>query len=531
MTTMGAREQLFVRWALPATLVLTAILYAAGLEFPFVYDDTKQVLANPAITSWDGLRLAFTETVWHFDELERAGGYWRPVFVAVLTIEYQLFGTDPLGWHLLALAIHLVDVLLVVRLAERLGVGMVAARLGGLIFAIHPVQIEAVIWPSGISDPLACMFGLLALSAWDLSGRSAGARRVRALVGCGLALFAALLTLERSLAWVLVLGVHTLVCSRAVLRRRAIDALAIAIAVLVWWLGRAAVVDALAPAWLGHAESLATAPAIARAQLEHLLVPVQLALAYPVYPQHESEDSLAFASLLVLAVVALVAWRSRGDARLSVLAGAAAASIVLTLYPRLLASHSLVQDRYLYGAMAFVAPWLATVALARGRVGALALAAWTALLLALHPGNLRPWRDEASLYARAVESDPEHPQFLMNLSNARRGEGERDDDCRLLRAAEAALARHPARGNAALVAYNLGNCWRQLGQPGLAVAAYREAVAARGGSFHRAHHNLVIALAESGQLDAARAELVRLQQAWPSPETTALCRSLGGSCE
>jgi len=528
---MSPGERLLVRWALPATLVLTAILYFAGLDFPFVYDDTKQVLANPAITSWDGLRLAFTETVWHFDELERAGGYWRPVFVAVLTIEYQLFGTDPFGWHLLALAIHLVDVMLVVRVAERLGIGAVAARVGGLLFAVHPVQIEAVIWPSGISDPLACMFGLLALSAWDIAGRADGARRIRALVGCGLAMLAAMLTLERSLAWVLVLGVHTLVLSRAALRRRAIDAIAIAFALLVWWLGRGAVVDGLAPAWLGHAESLATAPAIARAQLEHLLVPVQLALAYPVYPQHESEDSLAFGLLLAIAVVALVAWRSRGDLRLSVLAGAAAVSIVLTLYPRLLASHSLVQDRYLYSAMAFAAPWLATVALARGRLGAMLLGAWTLVLLGLHPGNLRPWRDEASLYARAVESDPEHPQFLMNLSNALRADGERDDECRLLRAAEGALTRHPARGNAALVAYNLGNCWRQLGHPELAIAAYREAVAARGGSFHRAHHNLVIALAESGQLEAARAELAALQQAWPSPETTALCRSLGGICE
>ena len=69
---------------------------------------------------------------------------YYPIGETVLWFQHQLWHDDTLGYHLLNVFLHIIDALLVWRLLSKFGLRL--AWLGGLIFAIHPVQVESVAW-------------------------------------------------------------------------------------------------------------------------------------------------------------------------------------------------------------------------------------------------------------------------------------------------------------------------------------------------------------------------------------------------
>jgi tetratricopeptide (TPR) repeat protein len=80
---------------------------------------------------------------------------------------------DTLDYHLTNVLLHLVGALLVWRLLSKFGLRL--AWLGGLIFAIHPVQVESVAWIAELKNTLSLPPFLLAMCAWidfDEHGKS-----------------------------------------------------------------------------------------------------------------------------------------------------------------------------------------------------------------------------------------------------------------------------------------------------------------------------------------------------------------------
>jgi hypothetical protein len=86
--------------------------------------------------------------------------YYRPIFTVMLTIEYQIFGLWPQGWHLISLLLHIlasVGVFYVILLWSR---RRLIALFAAALFAVHPVHAESVSWISGMTDPLFSIFFL-----------------------------------------------------------------------------------------------------------------------------------------------------------------------------------------------------------------------------------------------------------------------------------------------------------------------------------------------------------------------------------
>jgi len=75
-----------------------------------------------------------------------------------------MWGDDTFGYHLTSVTLHLISALLVWRFFSKLGLRF--AWLGGLIFAIHPVQVESVAWISELKNTLSLPPFLLAMCAW-----------------------------------------------------------------------------------------------------------------------------------------------------------------------------------------------------------------------------------------------------------------------------------------------------------------------------------------------------------------------------
>lgn len=154
---------------------VTALVYLATLSFGFVYDDVPQILKNPAVHGWRFVPQYFTSHVWAAIYPNTSGNYYRPLFLLWLRVNYALFGTRPLGWHLTSVACHVLATWLVFRFAEKLTSDRLTALLAALIFGVHPAHIENVAWISGVTDPLMTCFLLGSLCAFV---KSRDSRRV-----------------------------------------------------------------------------------------------------------------------------------------------------------------------------------------------------------------------------------------------------------------------------------------------------------------------------------------------------------------
>ncbi|RII31666.1 MAG: hypothetical protein CXR30_02305 [Geobacter sp.] len=148
------------------TASLVLIIFVLGFYYPVIFagvnslDDFRMLDELPRSGSMDILSL--------FNPFH-ARGYFRPLIILSYYIDNSLLGLSPQAMHLENILIHLFNTLLV------FGVGLTVYRdqakrielafVSACVFSLHPLNVEAVAWISGRTDPLATMFALLALVA------------------------------------------------------------------------------------------------------------------------------------------------------------------------------------------------------------------------------------------------------------------------------------------------------------------------------------------------------------------------------
>jgi tetratricopeptide (TPR) repeat protein len=137
-------------------LVATLVAYLPALQGGFVWDDDSYVTANRTLRDLDGLR-----SIWL--EPGTTPQYYPLVFTS-FWIEYQLWGTTPLGFHVVNVLLHATNALLVWLVLARLHVG--GAWLAALVFALHPVHVESVAWITERKNVLSGCFYLAAALAY-----------------------------------------------------------------------------------------------------------------------------------------------------------------------------------------------------------------------------------------------------------------------------------------------------------------------------------------------------------------------------
>jgi len=152
--------------ALVAALPLLPTLRAG-----FVYDDTTIIRDNVLLRGWSALGRVWSAPYWPTTSADVSGLY-RPLHVALLAVVWNAGGGSPRPFHVYALALYLLVVLLVWRLL-RAGVGTLSAALGALWFATHPLHVEAVASVANSAELL--VVGLTITLAWLLARETSGA--------------------------------------------------------------------------------------------------------------------------------------------------------------------------------------------------------------------------------------------------------------------------------------------------------------------------------------------------------------------
>ena len=127
-----------------ALAALTLIAFGGSLGGSFHFDDYA-MLASPQGPAW------WLQT--------------RPLTQFTFWLNYLLGGTNPAGFHLVNLLLHFVVVCLLFQLLQEV-VSEKIAFTAAILFAIHPIQSEAVAYVFARGSLLATLFCLLCWRAW-----------------------------------------------------------------------------------------------------------------------------------------------------------------------------------------------------------------------------------------------------------------------------------------------------------------------------------------------------------------------------
>lgn len=159
-------------------IVVAAGVYASSLPNEFVLDDFAAVVENPRARSPIDIKAIFTTNYWGNRPYYEKLAIYRPLATLTFAITDALGGGAIPGVHrALNILLHVGCVLLVFAVGRRLlrlqgtGIGEAAARtegsevilpfLGALLFAVHPVHVEAVAGVVSRAELMAAFFVLL----------------------------------------------------------------------------------------------------------------------------------------------------------------------------------------------------------------------------------------------------------------------------------------------------------------------------------------------------------------------------------
>ena len=134
--------------------LVTAAAYAGVPHAGFVFDDFALVVYNEGIQELAGVWRYFGQDLWATVGEGVDSGYFRPLMALSLAVDWQLAGEAPAIYHLHSLAWHLLAVWCLHRLLLSVS-GPLPAVLGAALFALHPLQSEAVVWVAARNDLMA----------------------------------------------------------------------------------------------------------------------------------------------------------------------------------------------------------------------------------------------------------------------------------------------------------------------------------------------------------------------------------------
>lgn len=146
---------------LTTLLVLTFILFSGALNNRFLIGwDDGEYLSDPVVASQGPIDTQAIFSNYHL-------GMYQPLPVLSFVVNHRLSG--PVAWPFILtnILLHLINTLLVFFLAKRWTKSLLMTTVASLLFAIHPMHVEAIAWISARSTLMYSVFFLLSLIFYD----------------------------------------------------------------------------------------------------------------------------------------------------------------------------------------------------------------------------------------------------------------------------------------------------------------------------------------------------------------------------
>jgi hypothetical protein len=163
-------------WFFPLILCLAVFAcYANSLTNSFVSDDCYLIQLNRDKPNLQGFITSFTTCDYILVGCSQP--YYRPLAKLVYLLEHSLFGLNPSMYHAVNIALHTIATILLYLTLLRLKCTRLPSLAASLLFAVHPVNAEAVNLIVALNNILATIFVLgsfLIFLSSERSGKRVG---------------------------------------------------------------------------------------------------------------------------------------------------------------------------------------------------------------------------------------------------------------------------------------------------------------------------------------------------------------------
>lgn len=405
--------------------LLPVLAYQRSFSASFVYDDQLLILKNPNIHSLHNWTALFTKSMWTFIQNVDLI-YYRPLTLLFFSLEYRLFGDQPMGWHLVSVLLHVIVTGLVFWTGKAVLKNRAAAVFAALLFGVYPINTEVACWAVAANESLLAVAVLAAFGAFVLWHEKA--RHHFGWLCLSLVCFASALLIKET-AVILPPVVFWYALSRnhkesqwgRRIIQSAIDAIPYGLVMAIMLLIRSRIIHQSLASQIPVAELVTRFPALLLLDLRQLAWPFQLSVFYDPVPTLPLGPAIAFTVLVSAGVLMLLLWSCLRHPMFSLLLF----WIVVSLLPPMLVvtPNEQLQDRFLYLptiAVCWAAGWLvawATSGPLRLRMCAFAgtgcVVAVFALASFITSGY---WKNNLTLYERATEIAPRNVVALNSYA-------------------------------------------------------------------------------------------------------------------
>ncbi|MDA2930390.1 tetratricopeptide repeat protein [Acidobacteria bacterium AH-259-O06] len=157
---------------------LTLVVYASVGNYEFVnVDDDLFVTSNARVREG----LTWENVGWAMRSLEVA--FWQPLTWLSHMLDCELFGLNPAGHHLMSVLLHVLNVILLFWVLERMTGALWCSAFVAALFALHPLNVESVAWVTERKNVLSTLFWLLTMGAYVGYVRNPGWKRYSVVMG------------------------------------------------------------------------------------------------------------------------------------------------------------------------------------------------------------------------------------------------------------------------------------------------------------------------------------------------------------
>ncbi len=159
MSTSRQRQQAILICVCLAVLI--AAVYWPVVHAGFLnYDDDQYVTANPHVRAG----LTVPGVAWAFTSVYAA--YWLPLTWLSLALDYQWFGMNAGGYHIVNVMLHTASTLLLFLVLRRMTGATWRSAWVAAVFGVHPLHVESVAWVTERKDVLSGLFWMLAMGGY-----------------------------------------------------------------------------------------------------------------------------------------------------------------------------------------------------------------------------------------------------------------------------------------------------------------------------------------------------------------------------
>ncbi len=171
--------------------------------------------------------------------------FYRPMITLVNFLNLHILGKKTFAFHIVNLGFHILNALLLYFLIFLLFKRPLLSFLSALFFSAHPIHTNSVVWVSGRTDVVACLFVLLTLILFLKRKDHSGISRA-VLFWAGLFTYSlALLSKELALALPLFLFVWDHLSEREPLRKKIIPYIPFVVVTIIYITLRVVVIGSL----------------------------------------------------------------------------------------------------------------------------------------------------------------------------------------------------------------------------------------------------------------------------------------------